>query len=164
MQLIVVFAVFVIGALHPAPIEAQSGNGNKRNTGIVVAKAGKSKAGANQKAERLAAVAAAASNAFPAFCEEWMQKLVVRERDNVARIKWDTKPEGVHGEYVGYSQEHTCTLKDNAEVPVGKISYREFRYEKRGGTAAEAEHSSAQPVEVTEVTEIFRYDKGKWVW
>jgi len=105
-----------------------------------------------------------AASTFDAFCAEWMGKLAARERHNVSHIKWDTRPEGVKGEYVGYTTEHTCVLKDSAKVPVGKIVYREVRYEKRGGTISEAEHSTAQAVEVTEVTEIFRYSGGKWVY
>lgn len=111
-----------------------------------------------------AAAAGDVASQFTAFCEEWMGKLAARERHNVSHIKWDTKPEGVQGEYVGYTEEHTCTLKDGAKVPVGKIIYREIVYQKRGGTVPEAEKSTAQPIETTEVTEIFRYSGGKWIY
>lgn len=112
-----------------------------------------------------AAVAEDAAAAFPSFCEEWMHKLEVREENNVSHIKWEPDGTGVLGDYIGYTREHTCTIKDGTNsVPVGEIVYREIRYEKRGGTVAEAEHSTAQPVETTEVTEIFRFDKGKWIY
>lgn len=110
------------------------------------------------------ALAGDVATQFSAFCEEWMGKLAAREQHNVANIKWDAKPDGVKGEYVGYTQEHTCTLKDASKVPIGKIIYREIVYQKRGGTIPEAERSAAQPVETTEVTEIFRYAGGKWVY
>jgi len=106
-----------------------------------------------------------AASAFPKFCEEWMQKLDARERANVSHIKWEQRADGVLGTYVGYSQEHTCELKEGShKTPVGTITYREVRYEKRGNTIPEAEKSTPNPVEVTEVTEIFRYEKGKWIY
>lgn len=105
------------------------------------------------------------ATAFEGFCTEWMHKLEAREQANVTHIKWETDSDGVHGDYIGYTQEHTCTMKTGTNsVPVGKITYREIRYEKRGPSIAEAEHSPSHPVETTEVTEIFRYDKGKWIY
>ena len=112
-----------------------------------------------------AALAQDAAGAFPGFCEEWMHKLEVREQNNVSHIKWESNGDGVSGEYIAYTHEHTCAVKDGTgSVPVGEIVYREIRYEKRGGTQVEAEQSTARPVETTEVTEIFRYDKGKWIY
>lgn len=106
--------------------------------------------------------------AFGKFCEEWMEKLAARERRNSSIIKWEDKSGSVLGSYVGYSKQHTCELKENKEaknpVPVGKITYLEVRYEKTGVTKDEAERSQARPVETTEVTEIFRYAKGVWVY
>ena len=104
-------------------------------------------------------------SAFRGFCEEWMQKLHERQARNVSHIQWEPAADGVHGAYVVYSDEHTCITKNGtASVPVGKIIYREVRYEKIGPTVAEAEKTSPHAVETTEVTEIFRYDKGKWIY
>lgn len=103
-----------------------------------------------------------AEAALTVFCSEWMHKLEVRERDNVAHIKWDSTSGGVQGIYVGYSHEHTCKLTDDSQVPVAKIGYREVTYAKRGSSIAEAQTSTPQPIEVNEVTEIFSYNKGKW--
>jgi hypothetical protein len=102
--------------------------------------------------------------AFQTFCQEWMQKLAVRQRDNIAHIKWNTKPDGVQGEYVGYIQDHTCLVKNEATDPVGEIAYQEVRYEKRGATVAEAEQSPPHAVETTAVTELFHFEKGKWAY
>jgi hypothetical protein len=111
-----------------------------------------------------AAMAGDVATQFDAFCTEWMGKLAAREQHNVTHIKWDAKPNGVKGEYVGYTTEHTCTLKNASKVPIGKIIYREIVYQKSGGSVPEAEKSPAQPIETTEVTEIFRYAGGKWVY
>ena len=106
-----------------------------------------------------------AAAAFPRFCEEWMHKLEVREQDNVSHIKWEPSSDGVHGVYIGYTHEHTCTIKDGSgHVPVGEIVYREIRYEKHGGTVADAQQSEPQPSEITEVTEIFRFSNGQWIY
>jgi hypothetical protein len=102
--------------------------------------------------------------AFTTFCEDWMQKLAAREHDNIAHIQWNTKADGVEGEYVGYNQEHTCVVKDGSIAPIGKITYQEIRYEKSGRTIEEAKTSEARTVEVTAVTEIFRHDGVKWIY
>lgn len=106
-----------------------------------------------------------AASAFPKFCEEWMQKLEAREKRNVSLIKWEAQTSTVFGSYVGYSHQHSCVLKDNnGAVPVGKIIYLEVRYEKRGATQEEAERNPATALETTEVTEIFRFAKGAWIY
>ncbi len=141
-----------LAALGPATTEAKPAK-----------KASTVRKATSKKAEEPARMEDAA-DAFPAFCEEWMQKLVERERHNVGHIKWEEQSQAVKGEYVGYSQQHTCKMADSHVVPVGKIMYTELRYEKRGSNIPEAERSPARPVEATEVTEIFRYDKGKWIY
>ena len=97
------------------------------------------------------------------FCEEWMRKLQLRERDNLDHIKWETNPDGVEGTYTSYSQEHVCKLLEGTEKdPVAKIMYREERYKKQGHTIAEAQLSTPDAVEIFDVQEIFHYLKGKW--
>lgn len=105
------------------------------------------------------------ADSFPQFCDEWIEKLAARERDNVAHIKWEADGSIVKGKYVGYTHEHTCVTKMGSQsTPVGKISYREIKYEKLGATVEEAEQTPARPVEITEITEIFRYAGGKWIY
>jgi len=102
---------------------------------------------------------------FQGFCDDWMQRLLSRESVNVANIQWQTDDGGVRGDYIGYTPDHVCITKTGtAGVPVGKITYREVRYEKRGGSVAEAERNTAAAVETTEVTEIFRYASGQWIY
>jgi hypothetical protein len=97
---------------------------------------------------------------FQTFCEDWMHKLHAREVDNVTHIKWESNADGTRGTYVGYSQDHKCEVKEDAKI--GRVDYREFTYEKRGSTIAEAEKSAPRPVEVYDATEIFHCEKGKW--
>ena len=102
--------------------------------------------------------------AFDAFCAEWMQKLAAREHDNLAHITWNTSADGVEGEYVGYTRDHSCLVKASGSAPVGQMNYFEVRYTKRGRTIEEARQSTAEPVEKTSVTELFGYAKNKWVY
>jgi hypothetical protein len=102
---------------------------------------------------------------FKVFCTEWGKKLHERELFNVTQIKWDTGQNWVQGTYIGYSEPLSCIIEDNSgPVPVGKIIYHEFVYEKRGGTVPEAQNVAGKAVDTTEVTEIFRYQNGKWIY
>jgi len=105
-------------------------------------------------------------SSFKDFCEVWMGKLVERERFNKQQIKWHPAASGVEGDYVGYSVEHTCDLRPPTDsgVAVGKVTYRELIYRKRGPSAEAAAASEPEIVEVTEITEIFRREKGKWIY
>lgn len=101
------------------------------------------------------------------FCKKWMGFLVVREVDNKAKVAWNPAGTGVEGQYVGYGSEYSCTLKHNGDpkkVPVAILKYREYLYRRRGSSGEDAMLTAPDVLEVTEVTEIFRYMKGKWVY
>lgn len=107
-----------------------------------------------------------AEERFAPFCEAWMRQLAAREQNNLRNIRWRQRGGEVEGEYVGYSQEHARSVKTSQPtgVPVGRLVYREFRYRKRGAGNAAAAVSGAEVVDVTEITEIFRYAGGEWVY
>ena len=100
------------------------------------------------------------------FCVKWMGFLETRERDNKKGIKWEKHPTGVTGHYVGYSKDYDCTMKERSSngTPVSTIEYKEYTYEKAGASQSEAEQSEPKVVDATEVTEIFRYNKGQWIY
>lgn len=106
------------------------------------------------------------ADALKAFCVKWMGFLETRERDNVKGIKWSKQPSKVSGTYVGYSKEYDCVMKERSSngTPIATILYKEYLYEKAGGSQGEAEQAPPSIVEATEVTEIFRYTKGQWVY
>jgi hypothetical protein len=135
---------------------------------VVVATLPTAQAAEPQKSTKGTQVAAARSNldsSFDTFCGEWGKKLHEREVHNIASIKWDSGTSWVQGTYVGYSEPLSCAVEpDSGTVPVGKIIYHEFVYEKRGPSIKAAEGEPGQAVETTEVTEIFRYQNGKWVY
>jgi hypothetical protein len=97
------------------------------------------------------------AGSFQTFCKEWMEK--IQARDNP--VEWQTDGGGVHGTYVEYSHEYTCTLTEETP-PVGAMDYREVWYEKRGKTVAEAESSTPQPIKIFDTREIFSLIKGRW--
>lgn len=100
---------------------------------------------------------------FREFCDSWMQKLRERDTFNVAHIAWKTDAGRVSGEYVGYGTDRTCSAREEpGKDPIGKIGYREIRYRREGATQAAAMAAAGTIVEQTDVTEIFRYAKGRW--
>ncbi len=100
---------------------------------------------------------------FQAFCDEWMQKLRDRETYNTAHITWETHDGRVSGEYVGYGTDRTCIAREEpGKDPIGKIGYRETRYRREGASTAEALAGTGTIVEQSDVTEIFRFAKGRW--
>jgi hypothetical protein len=100
---------------------------------------------------------------FRTFCDTWMQKLRDRNTYNSAHIPWTKGGPGVVGEYVSYNTERTCIAKRSparirsARSPTARSSTgRKGRPRRRRWPAA------GTIVEQTDVTEIFRYGKGRW--
>ena len=90
-----------------------------------------------------------------------------RERDNRAAIRWESGPNGVRGEFVGYSKEHSCVLKEAkaaTKTRIARIKYQQYRYRHTGNSASDALSREPRVIEITKVTEIFRYTNGKWVY
>jgi hypothetical protein len=101
---------------------------------------------------------------FRGFCDSWMQKLRDRETYNVAHITWDKAGDGsVSGKYTSYGTERTCIAREEpGKDPIGKITYREIVYRRQGPDPTAAMTATPTIVEQTDVTEIFRYAKGRW--
>ncbi len=100
---------------------------------------------------------------FHSFCDEWMGKLRDRNTYNEAHIAWTKTGSGVAGEYLNYGHDRTCIAREEpGKDPIGKITYREVKFRKEGATEAAATASAGTIVEQTDVTEIFRYAKGRW--
>jgi hypothetical protein len=103
---------------------------------------------------------------FSSFCMTWMDKLRAREKYNIEHIQWRQADGGVIGEYVGYDTNHTDSVAHVAkkEVPIGKLIYRELKLKLIGSSEADALAKKPEILEQTEVTELFRYDRGIWVY
>ena len=156
-------------AKKAAPATATGANTAATNRATTKPKTAKGRSPAKRpSAAALAAAAAAATEGpnvrdFQAFCDEWMQKLRDRETYNSSHITWETKDGRVSGEYTGYGTDKTCIAREEpGKDPIGKINYRETRYRREGATQAEAMAVPGTIVEQEDVTEIFRYAKGRW--
>ena len=100
---------------------------------------------------------------FREFCDSWMQKLRDRETYNLSHIAWQKRDGLVIGEHVAYGQSCTCVARhDPGKDPIGKLTYREVRYRRQGATEAAALAAPGTILEQSDVTEIFRYGKGRW--
>jgi hypothetical protein len=100
---------------------------------------------------------------FRAFCDSWMQKLRDREVYNTAHIAWENREGLVVGEHVAYGQDCECIARQEpGKDPIGKITYRETRYRRQGATPADALAAPGTIIEHSDVTEIFRFGKGRW--
>jgi hypothetical protein len=131
--------------------------------------AGKAKSASKPAASRGAAGGASQeqiADQLKSFCVKWMGFLETRERDNQKAIKWEKDAAGVSGHYVGYSKEYDCVMKDRSSngTPVATIQYKELVYQKKGASPSDAQQATPQIIDATEVTEIFRYSKGEWVY
>lgn len=90
-----------------------------------------------------------------------------RERNNKQKIAWRSQGNEVEGEFVGYTKDYKCVLselKPDTKVPVGTIKYLELKYRHKGASTSQALANRPKIIEATEVTEIFRYSKNKWVY
>lgn len=103
-----------------------------------------------------------ASAALDAFASEWMQKMERVENDN------RRKPTVVRGaaapvvSYRGYTNDFKVEIRPTgypAAPFVGLIRYGEqlFKCSDQGATRCGVEHT-------TPVTEIFRFQNGRWVY
>jgi hypothetical protein len=92
-----------------------------------------------------------------------MLKLRERERYSIANLKWEKQGDRVASEYVAYAQDCECIAREEpGKDPIGKITYRETRLRREGATPEEALAGTSTIVEQSDVTEIFRFGKGRW--
>jgi hypothetical protein len=112
--------------------------------------------------------AAIAKPRFEQFCASWMGKLQAREKVNLASAQVERRGKRFVIEYTGYgSKPLRCETKATG-VPqnpfVGKLVYKELRYQKAAKKAAAARGASPSVVAITEILEIFRFDGSRWVY
>jgi hypothetical protein len=100
---------------------------------------------------------------FPAFCQDWQQKLEERTQWNLSQINWHVDHGLESGTYTGYGTIDSCTTKmSNGGVPIGKLSYVEYTYALSGKTIDVAKHAHPKQVGIIRTLEIFRFDHNKW--
>jgi hypothetical protein len=104
--------------------------------------------------------------AFDRFCAQWMEKLAVRERQNLAKVRWEKRGPSHVGQYTGYARtpircQPTSSVKPGRPA-VGKLVYHEILYQKTGDTPKAAQLAQPAVLQTTEVMEVFRYDGRDW--
>jgi hypothetical protein len=145
-----------------------SGDARAADTAPIPPKAGSAKAGAAKTANAPSPVAAArdgsaasseekARAAFESFTREWMQKM------QASTATRSTGPEAHGGvRFSRYANDFTTELRptgSDAAPFVGLLRYREDQMACKDQAAQQCEVESA-----TNVTEIFRWQGGRWIY
>jgi hypothetical protein len=103
---------------------------------------------------------------FDRFCAQWMSKLAQRERQNIAKVRWEKRGPKTVGQYTGYARTPIQCKPTTAVKPgrpaVGKLVYQEILYEKAGTSTSDAREARPAVLQTTEVMEVFRYDGRDW--
>jgi hypothetical protein len=95
---------------------------------------------------------------FDSFASEWMERMQRVEDENRASPKLDTGTPT----YRGYGDDFRVEIKPTGYAPapyVGVLRYEERMYGCRDSGATECRVTSRMPV-----TELFRYQDGRWVY
>jgi len=117
---------------------------------------------AARKAAKGAVTQESAQAAFDAFAREWMKKMhagsiSVREANKVT-----AKQSNVALKFNQYADEFTTELKRTSSTSapfVGLLRYVEKEY-----ACADATDAKCQVAGETNVTEIFRFERGQWIY
>jgi hypothetical protein len=107
---------------------------------------------AHQRAER----------SFDDFAKSWMKKMAGLESQNRAKPTLSSHAGAMVASYRGYQNDYVIELKPtgSATAPwVGILRYHEVTY-----TCADGSTASCAPSKKSRVTEIFRFQGGKWVY
>jgi hypothetical protein len=103
-----------------------------------------------------------AERSFDDFAKTWMQKMARLESQNRAQPKLAAQSGTMVASYRGYEDDYAIELKPtgSATAPwVGILRYMEVTY-----TCADKSTASCAPSKKGRVTEIFRFQGGKWVY
>ena len=109
-----------------------------------------------------------ARESFELFTRKWMQKLVKTEDFQKKKMmKIIRAGEGFVAEYTGYLPHRYTVVKltKSKLTPfVGILTYYKKKMRSVGKTKGQAINGLFEQAETSQVSEIFRYTKGKWVY
>ena len=103
-----------------------------------------------------------AEESFTRFAQDWMDKIRQAAKVGKQNPTLRAGPSAPRASYTDYANGHQVELRPtgNARAPyVGVLRYQELVYACRDATATDCVISSRLPV-----TEIFRYQDGRWVY
>jgi hypothetical protein len=104
---------------------------------------------------------------FDAFTIEWMKKLEQTEEFHRTQARISQSSDGFSAEYTGYLPHRYIHVKktEATDTPyVGILTYYERKLRCNAKTKDEALKGPFDQVETSQVSEIFRFTKGKWVY
>lgn len=100
--------------------------------------------------------------AFETFAKDWMRKMNAGSLSVRESRKLDAKKANVALTFSQYAEEFTTELKRTSSTSapfVGLLRYVEKEY-----SCADATEAQCQVASETNVTEIFRFERGQWIY
>ena len=104
---------------------------------------------------------------FEVFTRKWMQRLSKTEDFLKKRMQIRQTQEGFVAEYTGYLPHRYTRIKltqSEATPFVGILTYYKKTMRSVGKTKNQAINGLFEHAETSQVSEIFRYTKGEWVY
>ncbi len=104
---------------------------------------------------------------FDVFTRKWMRKLAGTEDFQKKRMQIRQTQEGFVAEYTGYLPYRYTTIKltqSKATPFIGTLTYYKKTMRSVGKTEEQAINGLFEHAETSQVSEIFRYTKGEWVY
>ena len=105
---------------------------------------------------------------FDVFTRKWMRKLAEgREDFQKKRMQITQTQEGFIAEYIGYLPYRYTKIKltqSEATPFIGILTYYKKTMRSVGKTERQAINGLFEHAETSQVSEIFRYTKGEWVY
>ena len=104
---------------------------------------------------------------FDVFTRKWMRKLAETEDFQKKRMQIAQTQEGFVAEYIGYLPYRYTRIKltqSEATPFIGILTYYKKTMRSVGKTKKQAINGLFEQAETSQVSEIFRYTKGEWVY
>lgn len=108
-----------------------------------------------------------ARTSFDVFTRQWMKKLAKTEDFQKKRMNITQTQEGFVAEYTGYLPYRYTRIKltqSEATPFIGVLTYYKKTMRSVGKTKKQAINGLFEHAETSQVSEIFRYTKGEWVY
>lgn len=168
-SILTVLSIFSFTCLLSVAMAAEQKKENKPKAVVKAKTTQKSRTKASPKIAIPTAVISedAALAAFDTFTLEWMKKLAETEEFRKSRAQVKQSLDGFSVEYTGYLPHRYIHVKktESKDTPyVGILTYYEKTLRCTGKTKEEALKGPFDQVDTSQVSEIFRFTKGKWVY
>jgi hypothetical protein len=103
-----------------------------------------------------------AEDSFERFARTWMKKMRKLEARNRAEPTVQAEPERLHVTYLGYGEQFETELRETKHPSVPYIGI--LRYSERLYRCSDPKAQNCIITATTPVTEIFRFQEGRWIY